>query len=657
MPKTPTFIATLLMASTRLLMAGAGDPTLRTDHPIYPGEGAFQTIEDCVSFATNDQRDEQAKAIALFNWMLQHQFHLASPQEPTLPGITPDTENNHYDTLVEDAERARFSYGYGLCGTVHTWNEPYWAALNMRARRRAFPGHTNSEIEYGGSWHTFDTDMAGLVMRPDGVVAGYEDIIKDPSMVQVRPGAPVCYPFAWPGDFEGMKKGWQEVSKNPSKYYKMYQSGFAAHPGIVSLRRGETFTRIFDRDHFGGPDKRRYWHNQQNGPARNWTFVNKDQVTQAKPNPNALGNASYANALFEYEPDLKTRAYEEGVAHRSDNLKWTPGHLQSGDGKAASITFAHFSPYVICGDPVDNVDPMTKPATDGLVISGQSKGTVSVQLSTDQGQSWQEPLSLKEDFKVDLTDAIKGRYGWHLRFNLEAGADLSALRFVTTSQMAQPMYPRLKAGGSQVTYRTAQRSAFEATPNFGLIESELQSRGVSMSDNVRYTPRSPKNRNAFTTKNNKPGDVIFRIEAPEDLIEIRAAARFGVRIPTPDNADFHLEVSFDQGKTWKTFAKTDIPKDNDYSSGWVYGQAQVKNARQALVRVHFYNGGYTANLLDVRLYGIHRTPAATPAHITYAWREGGKTREFTTQAQKAEHTFTVPTGAMIEDQWVRIQIP
>jgi hypothetical protein len=28
--------------------AEIGDPTLRTDHPQYAGEGAFQTIEDCV---------------------------------------------------------------------------------------------------------------------------------------------------------------------------------------------------------------------------------------------------------------------------------------------------------------------------------------------------------------------------------------------------------------------------------------------------------------------------------------------------------------------------------------------------------------------------------------------------------------------------------
>ena len=54
----------------------------------------------------------------------------------------------------------------------------------------------------------------------------------------------------------------------------MYNAGYAAQPGIVQLRSGETFTRYFDRDHFGGPEQRRFWHNQKGGPFRDWTFVN-----------------------------------------------------------------------------------------------------------------------------------------------------------------------------------------------------------------------------------------------------------------------------------------------------------------------------------------------------------------------------------------------
>lgn len=174
-------LATLAVVPVR---AEVGDPTIETDHPQYAGEGAFQEIEDCVRFATAGNDSPQDRAIAMYLWMLNHQWHLASPQEWCVPGRVPDTaQSRDYESVVYDANRARFSYGYGLCGTVHAWNEPYWKALGMNARRRSFPGHSNSEIQYAGSWHAFDTDMAGLLFRKDGTVAGYEDIIRDPTLV------------------------------------------------------------------------------------------------------------------------------------------------------------------------------------------------------------------------------------------------------------------------------------------------------------------------------------------------------------------------------------------------------------------------------------------------------------------------------------------
>src|SRR5207247_1370163 len=139
-----------------------------------------------VKRATAGKTADQDKAIALYQWILLHQFHLFSPQEWNAPGMVPDSRKEGVSELiVYDVERARFSYGYALCGTVHAWNQPYWKALGMNSRARAFPGHTCSEIEYGGAWHAYDTDMAGLVFRKDGVVAGYEDIMKDLSLVDV----------------------------------------------------------------------------------------------------------------------------------------------------------------------------------------------------------------------------------------------------------------------------------------------------------------------------------------------------------------------------------------------------------------------------------------------------------------------------------------
>ncbi len=662
-----SLIGCLLFTSpkfTGVCLAGVGDPTLQTDHPHYPGEGAIQTIEDCVRYATQGKNDEQAQAIALYLWILSHQWHLATPEEWYVPGEVPDTARGKQDLQVRDANRARFSYGYGLCGSVHAWNEPYWKALGFNARRRAFPGHTNSEIEYGGSWHAFDTDMAGLVFRNDGVVAGYEDIIRDPSLVkQSRPPLP-CYPFAWPSDFNGMKKGWQQVSSG-GNWYKMYNCGYAAHPGIVQLRRGETFTRWFDRDHYGGPSKRRFWHNMAGGPFRDWTFVNHGTPEHREKSSNSRGNASYCNGEFVYRPNLSGKhVLGDVVASANVTQQNDSPRLMSKDGKMANVVFRHFSPYVICGDPVDDANPMSGSATDGFVVQGSTNGKVELDISVDQGQSWQHVGAIEGQFRQDLTEQVKGRYGWQARFRFAGKAGLAEVQFVTITQVCQAIYPRLKPGGSTVTYRAASQEVIPVLPNFGLGEEDLSKFEVQelRSSNLTYAPRNRNSRSVYRTTNNKPASVVFRVDGRgSDLTEVRAAAQYTVRAPAPEGCDYHMEISTDGGKTWKKFAESEVPSDNEYSSGWMYGMADVASAKasEALVRVHFYQGGYTVGLVDAQFYGVNRAAAPQAAVITYGWKEGKAKKSHTEMisAGTATHKFTVPTGEKITDDFVRIEVP
>lgn len=647
--------------------AGVGDPTLRTDHPQYAGEGAFQTVEDCVAFATAGQETSQAKALAVFNWILTHQFHLHSPQEWLVPGVVPGSKQDDYEMVVYDANKARFSYGYGLCGTVHAWNEPYWRALGMNARRRAFPGHVNSEIEYDGDWHAFDTDMAGLVFRPDGIIAGYADIMADPSLVRLNDRGIVCYPFAWPGDFDGMKKGWQEVARG-GNWYCMYNSGYAALPGIVHVRRGETFTRHFDRDVFGGPAKRRFWHVQKDGPFRNWTFVNMGEPQHHGEKSNCRGNASYANAVCQYEPNLAdATAWHDGAVARSVNLVWQAQepHLTSADERTASVTFEHFSPYVICGDPVDDTNPMTGHATDGLVLSAGTVGQVTLELSVDRGSTWETIGPLGNDVRLDLTEHVKGRYGWWLRFSFSKGSGLKRLRTETTCQMNQAIYPRLTPNGSAVAYRAKSRAVACVKPNWSLPEPQATRYEVRelRSASVSYTPRSRQQMTAYSVAGNKPAQIVFRVDAPEPLLEISAAARYRVRSPQPEGCDFHLESSQDEGRTWQTLAQAHNAADNEYSSGWMYGTAPVRSpgVRSVLVKVHLYGGGYGTGLVDFEAYGVYRTAEPDAAEVTWAWRTPGAERE-TTHVQRiaaglSELTWTVPTPEELSDSWVRIRVP
>jgi hypothetical protein len=667
----PAFVGCLLLAAVPV-RAGVGDPTIETDHPHYAGEGAFQTVEQIVSRVCAGKKTEQDKAIALYLWILSHQFHGMSPQEWNVPGEVPDAnKEGRTDLIVYDVNRARFSYGYALCGTVHAWNQAYWKALGMNARSRGYPGHTSSEIEYDGSWHMYDTDGAGLVFRRDGVVAGYHDIIKDLSLFDVDKSPLPRFPFVWPRDFEDSKESFKEIAKG-GHWYKLYNSSYAAHPAIVHLRSGETFTRYFDRDHFGGPIERRFWHHQKGGPFQQWTFVNMGTPEHREAKSNCRGNATYCNGEFVYRPNLSNPSYHEGVVHESANVLHGDGlpGLRSKDRDRAVVTFQHFSPYVIAGKPLDGANPMSKAASSGLVVAGHTAGPVSVEVSADQGQTWTNAGEVTGKFEKDLTEAVKGRYGWQVRFAWKGDGGLDGLTFTTVTQVAQTIYPRLKPDGCTVVYRARSRGVAPVLPNFGLPEDQARWEEKSLrSSNVAYLGRGPKSRLAYKVQDNKPGTLAFKVESPAELLQVTVAAKFNVRVPTPEGCDYRLEFSTDGGKTWRPLGRADvpkdndaffgIPKDNDASWGWMYGAADVAAAKTktALVRVHLFQGGHAVGLMTADLYGVYRTPPPQTLKLTYAWQESGKLKTHTEEiaAGTSERTFQVPTGKSIVDEYVRLE--
>src|SRR5690606_38629223 len=138
--------------------------------------------------------------------------------------------------------------------------------------------------------------------------------------------------------------------------------GYAAQPGIIHLRKGETFTRYYDPDHFGGPSKRRFWHNMKGGPQRPWSFYGQDEPHHDGATHNARNDVSYCNGEFVWRPDLAD-------------------HTSAPVVEVKLASFNHWSPYVIAGDPSDDKNPMTGPATGGLIFKGKATRNFSILLT------------------------------------------------------------------------------------------------------------------------------------------------------------------------------------------------------------------------------------------------------------------------------------
>jgi len=136
-------------------------------------------------------------------------------------------------------------------------------------------------------------------------------------------------------------------------------------------------------------------------------------------------------------------------------------------------------------------------------------------------------------------------------------------------------------------------------------------------------------------------------------------ARYAIRNPPPADHDFRLQVSTDVGDTWQTFAQAEIPADNEFSSGWLSGQATLADttAEKALIRVVLYAGGYQTGLIDFQAYGVYEAPSPQGTIVTYGWREGDQLRTHETQLDPgtAEATWIIPTGERVQDDFVTIR--
>ena len=650
----------VLATSISYVTAEVGDVLLSTDHVQYPGEGEFQTPEDCVRWATRDITSDHQRSLAIFQWLLTHQWHLHSPQEWCQVGRVPGAKNDDYEMVVYDANRGRFSYGYGLCGTVHAWNEPYWSAAGFPSRRRSFPGHTNSEVFVDKQWRVYDTDMAGVVLNREGKVASYEEIAGDLSLLDREQDGLPKYPFAWPSDFNTMKNGWKQVAERISQrgdWYRLYHGGYAAQPAVVHLRSGETFTRYAHPNAFGDKHKRRFWHQQKDGPNRVWTFANSGVPKHDGAESNCKGRTEFGNAVFEYQPDLTSIKWLEGTTKAIDVETTSRGLASTGNGQ---VIFEHFSPYVICGDPVDDENPMTGKATDGVVINVDTSESVGVDVSVDQGQSWFKLADVSGNQRMDATQWTKGRYGWRVRLSMPKGATLRQIRFETTCQMCETIYPRLSENGSEVKYQSKSRAVVPVLPSLVDEGSTMKNYEVRnrRSENLDFVGRSEKQRLAYRVLGPKPASVVFQVPSRTSLVGIAAAARYAVRSPTPVGSRYELHYSVDKGESWHELGTVNPPEDNEFSSGWVYGTSDfAATAQPVLVRVKLFGGGYGTGLMTTELYGLRETPATSQVEIIYRWRDSGmaKSHTFTVPKGAASHVEQIPTGGEIENDSVTIR--
>lgn len=750
MRRCALFAAGLVTAVlTSSVTAEVGNPQIRTDHPIYPGELAYST-QDRLAQSVIHSGDwglglgdsERDVALKFFLWRITHTIHDYSPAtwtplhgyfqdkfgehskaHPTRPD--PKAEAHSADDIDTDAIRWQFSYGYALCGTLHGVIEPQIKAIgkalgkDWRSRRVGIPGDSNHEIYFAGQWRAFDVNAMTLLfsssdaktaeLLPYKAAFGPKGGPKRPELLDNAPKFNGKYlpkltwsprdqngkladwnwlhgifakdEFFWDGDQEGQYNHGGEQS---------YFTAYSACPAVYSLKKGETFTRWFSADDAVkdlGLSGRIWWGaNLKGGPGslRSWAhylrdlpeycvdtaalvFAEDDQYNNRFSKWNSK-NPTHGNGLYQWTPNLAAGDWKDGAIK-------VQGPVRSGSGSPAltadgdaSVTFAFFSPYTIAGLPADNTDPAIDGATHGAVLQADAVGGVAVEISINNGLTFQPAGALKgKGAKLDFTDRVKGRNQYLLRLKLAKNAGLDNLDLRTTVTMCRAMYPKLKAGTTTVTYLADGRSAFDASPDLSSKQNATSPASLVSTDNLAWSGFTDDQKTAWKLPRGTGGGI-FKITAPAGraLDAVSAASCVVLVSPTQEGCWADLAIAPSPEGPWEPLGKVDAQANdlvNKNSTGaiWVYGATDIgkQKLKTAYIRLRLCGADRPSGVRYVRLYGTCPVQGPAPLSITYHWTSGQKAMHHTqlVPANKPQYAYTIETGEEIRNQKVIFAVP
>jgi hypothetical protein len=616
--------------------AGVGDPQIRTDHPYYPGELACSTFPRLFAHQAEMYRrivgvepttDEQ-KAVAAWLWRNTHYWH---GEEGAMDwwgkGFTGggDMRTREYWTGL-------FAHGFGLCGTTHSqWIPEINARFgHNRGRGVGVEGHNSFEVflkggPYGdGKWVLLDHDISTIIYNDAGSALL--------SIPEVKPDWKRLTDRGYRPD---RQNGWLVCGLHPGDggvYARFdvaeYLAGYAGPPPMIHLRRGETLRRYLEP---GLEDGRTFvfWGRNYNsggipGPERNHTWVNQaEKMYKSRAGAGArTGQARYANAVYTYKPDFAAGGYKDAVVQESDS----------------HVVLEFLTPYIIAATPAGNGawDIYKNGCRNGLVLRGSAGCAVSV--SIDRGRTWKDAGMLSGT--LDLTDHVKGRKQYLLKLAAPAQALAGAnLTIVTVCQMNSSVIPRLKDGGTKVTYEAGGHGLVSAGPELETARTHVVAGGFG-SPTVTLAVESPRR---------------------EPAVEIVAAAHVASGNPPRPEIKYRIEYSTDAGKTWRPIvADWSIPRQgvepkDFWSQSLCWGSTALSEPATGKVLVRFSNSG-GRQYLRAEAHLVYKAAGSEATNVTFAWTEDGG-------AKKASHVFRgigpatwdVPTGRNVKTRWVEFE--
>ena len=445
--------------------AGVGDPQIRTDHPWYPGELACSTFERL--FATQaevykrvtgrDCTTDEDKALAAWLWRNTHYCH----GEEGAEDLWGKGFSKGRDMRTREYWTGLFAHGFGLCGTTHSqWVAEMEALLRPRPRprrrrrraqrvrgvphrrrlRQRQVGAARSRPFHRGLRSERASDLLGMAE-----IAGDWKRLTDRSLP-----AGSAARLAGLRAASARRRQLRAATRSPST-----SPATAGPPPMVHLRRGETLRRYLEP---GLADGKTFvfWGRNYNtggipGPERSHTWVNQ---------PDKMYRLEKRRRLQARPGPLRQRGLHLHARLRQWRLQ---GGRRRGGRPAGHLRVPHAVHHRAPRRANAKAWGIYEPGCrNGLVLRGKADCDVS-----RLGRSGQDLAGLRQDFAdgLDLTDRVKGHRQYWLRLSTGAKALAGSGLTITTVCQANPaVMPRLKDGGSTVTFAASGRAVVSAGP-------------------------------------------------------------------------------------------------------------------------------------------------------------------------------------------------
>jgi len=418
------------------------------------------SLDSIVAGLIRPNMSEEEKALALWRWLCETIYHYGWPY------MRPQKEENWQDPI-----KVINVHGYSLCGSqarvlgrllgkvfgeantrLIGLTESTPGAWGLRESPGAFidtallrdfdkikrAGHTSVEVRYGGRYRLLDPEVKFLAyLRGSDGIAGAEDLIVDPSLVTdptrsiegLMPCGDLSRVF-----YRSTFTDWGKITRDAAP---------DEHAMRMDLRRGETYTRYWDRR---GPF---HWFAEMD---RRW------DPEYLSPGPRHICEGDdawrhYGSGELVYRPRFDDGSYRDGLLEESglDTLSGR-GLMPVRAGRRGRAAFSLRAPYLLVGSRL-TLDATRRTGSDRLEVRVRPPGG-------GWHLIWRETSCGRVRRELDLSPWTAGKYGYDVRFDVKGArrAEHAAIHDLTLENTFVLNYlalPRLLPGKNRVTVAAA----------------------------------------------------------------------------------------------------------------------------------------------------------------------------------------------------------